>query len=44
MKGELPKINGSKTLIGNSYSMLQSLNKNINTDNRLGEYIQGVIL
>ena len=33
MKGELPKINGSKTLIGNSYSMLQSLNKNINTDN-----------
>lgn len=33
MKGELPKINGSKTLLGNSYSMIQSLNKNINTEN-----------
>ena len=33
MKGELPKIIGSSTEIGSSYSMLGSLNRNINTDN-----------
>ncbi|MAD57164.1 MAG: hypothetical protein CMK44_01145 [Porticoccus sp.] len=33
MKGELPKIIGSSTEIGSSYSMIRSLNRNINTDN-----------
>ena len=33
MKGELPKITGSTQTIGNSYSMIKSLNRNINTDN-----------
>ena len=32
MKGELPKITGSTQSIGNSYSMIKLLNKNINTD------------
>ena len=33
MKGELPKITGSTTEIGNSYSIIKSLNHNINIDN-----------
>lgn len=33
MKGELPKITGSNTEIGRSYSILKDINKNINTDN-----------
>ena len=33
MKGELPKITGSTTEIGNSYSILKYINKNINTEN-----------
>ena len=33
MKGELPKITGSTTEIGNSYSILKDINKNINTEN-----------
>ena len=32
MKGELPKITGSTESIGNGYSILKSLNRNINTD------------
>jgi len=32
MKGELPKISGSTEYIGNSYSVIESLNRNINTD------------
>jgi len=32
MKGELPKIIGSTESIGNGYSVLNSLNRNINTD------------
>jgi hypothetical protein len=33
MKGELPKITGSETQLGNSYSILKDINKNINTEN-----------
>ena len=33
MKGELPKIEGSHTEIGKSYSVLKLLNRNINIDN-----------
>ena len=32
MKGELPKITGSTESIGNGYSILKSLNRNINTE------------
>ncbi len=32
MKGELPKITGSTESIGNGYSMIKSLNRNINTE------------
>ena len=32
MKGELPKIIGSTESIGNSYSVINSLNRNINTE------------
>ena len=37
MKGELPKITGSTESIGNGYSMIKSLNRNINTDNLILE-------
>ena len=33
MKGELPEMNGSDVLLGNSYTLLNDLNKNININN-----------
>ena len=45
MKGELPKITGSIQTIGNSYSMIKSLNRNINTDNLSWRiYPKGIII